>query len=134
MLRLEWAVLDRKWREQKNADADGILYEDDIDESQQFAPEQHMHVANYFEQHVNGLEPDEMMADAMAREEQRELDAMLSMLEPQATSQSGFRGMLRPTSPSMLSEDEYDDLFMDLASEEQQGSQELVCSGEMDMS
>lgn len=130
-------MLDRKWREQKNADADGILYEDDIDEFQQYAPEQQTHAAsaNYFAQHPHGLEPDEMMADAMALEEQRELDAMLSMLEPQATSsQSGFHGVPRPTSPSMLSEDEYDDLFMDLASEEQQGSQEFVCSGEMDMS
>lgn len=130
-------MLDRKWREQKNADADGILYEDDIDEFQQYAPEQQTYAAsaNSFAQHPNGLEPDEMMADAMALEEQRELDAMLSMLEPPATtSQGGFHGVPRPTSPSMLSEDEYDDLFMDLASEEQQGSQEFVCSGEMDMS
>ncbi|KAH7025795.1 uncharacterized protein B0I36DRAFT_351759 [Microdochium trichocladiopsis] len=166
VLRLEWAVLDRKWREQKDSDVDGILFEDDIDEFQQLTTGQHSTATRdgYYSAHTDSMEPDEMMADAMALEEQRELDAMLSLLEPErpmsmetATShaQSQSSGGERPNSPLMLSDDEYDDLFMDLASEEHVGgvgpggnggawpsfsqmshaaTQEFACSGEMDMS
>ncbi|KXJ87691.1 hypothetical protein Micbo1qcDRAFT_207888 [Microdochium bolleyi] len=157
VLRLEWAVMDRKWRQQKDADVDGILLEDDFeDEPQHFTVETPFGSANngsstYSRWGQASMEHDEeTMADAMALEEQRELDAMLSLLEPQ--SSSAPTETRRPPSPSMLSDDEYDDLFMDLVSEDQAGGngggggawpafaqptqddQDFVCSGEMDMS
>ncbi|KAJ1326291.1 hypothetical protein MN608_07738 [Microdochium nivale] len=157
VLRLEWAVLDKKRRQQKDADRDGILFEDDIEDEPQHSsiathPSFTTNENPFFSySHSAGMGNDEeMMADAMALEEQRELDAMLSLLEPQ--SSTAPTDAQRPPSPSMLSDDEYDDLFMDLVSEDHEAgrsgggawppfaqahhasSQDFVCSGEMDMS
>jgi hypothetical protein len=73
---------------------------------------------------------DEMMVDSHAREEEAELDAMLSMYEAPSSSQAPAR----PDSPCLSDDDDYDSLFMDLLSQQGQSSQDIVLSGEMDMS
>ncbi|KAI1211513.1 uncharacterized protein F4807DRAFT_458408 [Annulohypoxylon truncatum] len=121
-LKLEWSILDRQRREQKNADIDGIVFEDEIDdilELQRRQPEDQ--------------DPDEMMVDAMAQEEEAELNAMLSMLETHSSQPRA-----ETTSPTLVDDDDYDDLFMDLLSQQGQTShntnQGFASSGQMDMS
>lgn len=110
--KLEWCKMERQWRERKNADIDGIVSECEIDDIPEIMRE-------------SGS--DEMMVDDVAQEE-AELDAMLSMFESQSSSQAPAR----PNTPSLSDDEDYDCLFMDLLSQE--NDQNLVLSGEMDMS
>lgn len=76
-----------------------------------------------------------MMADAMALEEQQELDAMISMYESDMPSSaiSSQPPTARPNSLS-LSDDEYDDLFLDLVTQQEEINQDFASSSQMDMS
>lgn len=99
------------------------MFENDVDDIPEAPPERH------------GPFPDEddMMVDTHAMEEEAELEAMLSTYEGQTSNQPSQI----PESPT-LSDDEYDSLFMDLISQpghsQQQSSEDLVLSGQMDMS
>ncbi|KAI1341358.1 hypothetical protein F5Y15DRAFT_354251 [Xylariaceae sp. FL0016] len=117
-LKLEWAVLNRRWKQQKDSDVDGIVYENELDDIPEASRE--------------FLVPaDDDMVDAMAQEEEAEMDAMLSMLE--MGTDAGTRA--RPTSPMLSDEDEdYDALFRDILSQQESSSQGFVSSGQMDMS
>ncbi|KAI1100198.1 hypothetical protein F4804DRAFT_336476 [Jackrogersella minutella] len=115
-LKLEWSILDRQRREQKNADLDGMMFDDEIEdfpELQQEPPQ----------------DADDMMVDAMAQEEEEELNAMLSMLKTPSSRQPA-----RPSSPAIPDDEDYDHLFMDLLSQQERSSQGFVSSGQMDMS
>ncbi|KAI1389591.1 uncharacterized protein F4822DRAFT_398888 [Hypoxylon trugodes] len=118
-LKLEWSILDRQRREQKNADIDGIVFEDEIDD----IPE--------LQRQVPPENPDDMMmVDEIAQQEERELDAMLSMYEAQSTQTSQ---PFVPQSPAMSDDEDYDSIFMDLLSQ-QRSNQNFISSGQMDMS
>ncbi|KAK7755973.1 hypothetical protein SLS62_001915 [Diatrype stigma] len=121
-LKLEWSLLDRRRRERKNTDIDGLVYEDEIEDIPDLSAEALR----------STQDPDEMMVDTIAEAEERELNAMLSMLETQPSSQAP----LRHDSPSMSDDDDYDSLFMDLLCQQQQqsSSPQLVLSGQMDIS
>ncbi|RYP53843.1 hypothetical protein DL768_001294 [Monosporascus sp. mg162] len=121
-LKLEWSLLDRRRREMKNSDIDGLVFEDEIDD----IPELHAEAPG------PAQEADEMMVDAVMQEEEQELEAMLSMLEAQSSSQVPAR----PDMPSLSDDDDYDSIFMDLLSQQQQrsSSPDLVLSGHMDIS
>jgi hypothetical protein len=106
----------------RNADLDGIVFEDEIED----IPES---LGGDMSQ-----DPDDMMVDLMAQEEEQELDAMVSMFEAQS---SGSPPPARPESPSLSDDDDYDNLFMNLLSQQQQQqdcSQSIVSSGQMDTS
>ncbi|KAI1093124.1 hypothetical protein F5B19DRAFT_163748 [Rostrohypoxylon terebratum] len=122
-LKLEWSILDRQRREQKNADIDGIVFEDELDDILELQRPQ-------MEQQQD---PDEMMVDAMVQEEEEELNAMLSMLETHSSQAHG--GTMSST---LVDDDDYDDLFMDFLSQQDQGNQnanqQFASSGQMDMS
>ncbi|KAI0387016.1 hypothetical protein F5Y04DRAFT_275471 [Hypomontagnella monticulosa] len=116
-LKLEWSMLDRLRREQKDADLDGMVYEDEIEDIAEF------------QRHAD-QNPDDMMVDAIAQEEEEELNAMLSMLETHSSSQPPAE-----SKSSTLSDDEdYDDIFMDFLSQQDSSNQDLVSSGQMDVS
>lgn len=75
-----------------------------------------------------------MMVDSHAMEEQAELDAMLSAYEAENTERTPTERAESPT----LSDDEYDNIFMDMLSQDgrqpQQGGEDVDMSGEMDLS
>ncbi len=74
--------------------------------------------------------PEDMMVDVLAQEEEEELNAMLAMLE----TSSPPRERLQPSSPALSDDDDYDSIFMDLISQQESSSQGFVSSGQMDMS
>lgn len=106
----------------KNTDIDGFVFEDEIDD----IPELHAEASG------TAQEADEMMVDAVMQEEEQELEAMLSMLESQSSSQVPAK----PDTPSLSDDDDYDSIFMDLLSQQQQrsSSPDLVLSSHMDIS
>lgn len=100
-------------------DLDGILFEDEIEE----IPPEYSH-------EVQEEAADDMMVDAIAREEEAELDAMLSLLD----NSSSVQESRQPDVPSLSDDDDYDSLFMEILSQQKSGHDEFVCSGEMDLS
>ncbi|KAK6950767.1 hypothetical protein Daesc_007292 [Daldinia eschscholtzii] len=119
VLKLEWSKLDKLRREQKNADLDGMVFEDEIEDFAELKRE------------AMEENPDDMMVDAIAQEEQEELDAMLSMFEAQTQSSQPPVGT---ASPTISDEEDYDHLFMDFLSQQEQNGQDSISSGQMDMS
>ncbi|KAF2963731.1 hypothetical protein GQX73_g9847 [Xylaria multiplex] len=115
-LKLEWNILNKRRRQEKDMDIDGIVFERDLED----IPE-----------NPHGLheETDDMMVDAIAQEEEAELDAMLSFLDT-----SSMQVPRRPDTPSLSDDEDYDELFMDLLSQEGGDSDGFISSGQMDMS
>ncbi|KAI1395056.1 hypothetical protein F4819DRAFT_492853 [Hypoxylon fuscum] len=121
-LKLEWSMLDRQRRQQKDADLDGIVFEDEIEDIPEL-------------QRESPQNPDDMMVDAIAQEEEEELNAMFSMYEAQSSRLSQPSQPPMQTEPPALSDDEdYDDIFQDLLSQQEGSTQDLALSGQMDIS
>ncbi|KAI1495116.1 hypothetical protein F5X96DRAFT_203026 [Biscogniauxia mediterranea] len=118
-LKLEWATFNRQWRKQKDSDIDGFVFEDEL---------------NDIPQPPRETPDDEMMVDTMAQDEEQEMEAMISMLEADSFSHQPTRP--EPPSPSLSDDDDYDSIFRDLLSQQQQhsSSQNLVSFSQMDMS
>lgn len=69
---------------------------------------------------------DALMADVIAQQEANEVDALLSALEGQGQWQGQGHGD-RPDSPHFSDDDEdYDGLFMDLISRQQEDGQAII--------
>ncbi|KAI6080488.1 hypothetical protein F4821DRAFT_273807 [Hypoxylon rubiginosum] len=130
-LKLEWSILDRQRRQQKNADIDGMMFEDEIEDSPEL---QNM-----------SQNPDDMMVDAMAQEEEEEMDALLSMFEAQSRPFQSFQPFQpqqqqqpvgSPSYSALADDDDYDSIFRDLMSGQvdNRSSQGFASSGQMDMS
>jgi hypothetical protein len=114
--------VERRWREQKERELAGLTFADDVDELERLEREL---------QQPDG-EDDDMMVDAIAREEEEEIDAMVSMFQA-ASSQQQLPAPPDSANGYAFSDDEdYDSLFMDFVS--QDDSQDMACSGEMDIS
>ncbi|KAK7970291.1 hypothetical protein PG988_009364 [Apiospora saccharicola] len=130
ILKLEWSLLDRRRRQQKESDIDGFVFDDDIDEE---IPREAAAMTTG-DSRPPGDDIDDMMLDAMEQDE----DAMLSMYEAEALStQPQQRVPPRPDSPFMSDDEDYDNIFMDLLSRRQQETStphNFASSGEMDMS
>ncbi|TGJ78571.1 hypothetical protein E0Z10_g10192 [Xylaria hypoxylon] len=114
-LKLEWNVLNKQRRQEKDTDVDGFVFDAELDD----IPE------NPYELHE---ETDDMMVDAIAQEEEAELDAMLSLLNT-----SSLQVPRRPDTPLLSDDEDYDALFMDMLSQ-QGGDSDGFISGQMDMS
>ncbi|KAK8049973.1 hypothetical protein PG994_011703 [Apiospora phragmitis] len=135
VLKLEWSLLDRRRRQQKESDIDGFVFEDEIDQD---IPKEAAAMATGGDLHPPGEDIDDMMLDAMEQDE----DAMLSMYEAEALStqpQQPHQGAPpRSGSPFVSDDEDYDDIFMDLLSHRPQEfstpSHDFASSGEMDTS
>lgn len=114
-------MLDRQRRQQKNADLDGMVFEDEIEDIPELQYDASQHPDDML---------DDMMVDAMAQEEEEEMDAMLSMYE----AQSSQRPAGTPSSPVPSDDDDYDSIFRDLMSEQDRVGQDFALSGQMDIS
>ncbi|KAI1850582.1 hypothetical protein JX265_004292 [Neoarthrinium moseri] len=121
VLKLEWSALDRRRRQLKDSDIDGFVFEDELED----IPE--MPGAYVQDEPMDH----DMMVDSHAQDEEAELEAMLSAFESQSS-----RPPVRPDSPSLSDEDDYDSLFMDFLTQqdEPRNGQDIVLSGQMDMS
>ncbi|KAI1183133.1 hypothetical protein F5B17DRAFT_434899 [Nemania serpens] len=117
-LKLEWHVLNMQRRQEKELDIDGLVFDD---ETEEIAENQ---------RDVQMEETDDMMVDAIAREEEAELEAMLSLLD----TTSSLQVPRRPNTPSLSDDEDYDTLFMDMLSQQTDDRDELTLSGQMDMS
>ncbi|KAJ9156086.1 hypothetical protein NKR23_g861 [Pleurostoma richardsiae] len=120
LLKLEWFSMDREFRQAKNSDIQGIVSDAEIEDAARIRAEK-----------ANAMpyeDPDEMMADVLAQEEQAELDALISSMDQPPSAES----TQRPDSPHWSDDEDYDSLFRDFVSQE--GCESIVSSGQMDMS
>ncbi|XXH04308.1 hypothetical protein Hte_010722 [Hypoxylon texense] len=122
-LKLEWSMLDRQRRQQKNADLDGMVFEDEIEDISELQYDAHRQPDDTL---------DDMMVDAMAQEEEEEMDAMLSMYEAQSSQRPA--GIPSPLPQALSDDDDYDSIFRDLMSEQDRTSRDFALSGQMDTS
>lgn len=98
-------------------DLDGFVFEDEIEDIPE-NPNEMQH------------DTDDMMVDAIAQEEEAEVDAMLSLLDSRSSSQAP-----EPSYLTFLSDDEdYDALFMDIMSQQDGGNKAFASCSQMDMS
>lgn len=63
------------------------------------------------------LSIDEEMADEVAQQEEAEIEALLSMMETESTS-NNFEPYERPETPYGSDDEEYDHIFLDVIKEE----------------
>ncbi|KUI58572.1 hypothetical protein VP1G_05820 [Cytospora mali] len=143
LLKLEWFSLNKDLRQAKNADLDGIMFESDIEEAARVREEALSRpLAAIREAPEPNPAADEMMVDALEQEQLVELEALEALAasvpdgpideQPQWQQQ---RSQKPPDSPHWSDDDDYDELFMDYLSQEQQNqSQAHASSGEMDLS
>ncbi|KAK5632130.1 hypothetical protein RRF57_007844 [Xylaria bambusicola] len=116
-LKLEWHILDKQRRQEKEMDLDGFVYENELED----IPENPYELSQA---------ADDTMVDAMAQEEEAELDAMLSLLDTDSSSQLPRR----PDTPSLSDDENYDTLFMNMLSQQTDEGDGFISSGQMDMS
>jgi len=99
LLKLEWWSLNRELDEARRTDIHGMVSEAEIEDAAQTFGE------------PSRDDSDEMMVEFLAREEEAELDALLSMLPE--SSEPAFSGPTRPESPHWSDDEDYDTLFAD---------------------
>ncbi|KAK0651577.1 hypothetical protein B0T16DRAFT_489571 [Cercophora newfieldiana] len=117
LLKLEWWRLNRELRQAKESDIEGFVRVEDIEDEHPI--DQQAELETDF---------DSMMLDAMEQEEQAELEALLESL-PSETQTSPSR----PESMHFSDDEDYDSLFMELLSA-QQNSQPTTGSDDVEMS
>lgn len=107
LLKLEWQRLNREFKQAKESDIEGFIRIEDF-ENEPYVDEQA----------EDGMEDiDSMMVDALEQEEQAQIEALAALHSGESqTSQS------RPESMHFSDED-YDDLFMELLSAQEQNKQ-----------
>ncbi|KAJ2980832.1 hypothetical protein NUW58_g6841 [Xylaria curta] len=115
-LKLEWNVLNRRWKQERDLDLDGIIYNNELE----YIPETALEAQE---------DVDSMMANAMAQEEEAELDAMLSLLDTSSPQTPNY-----PDASSLSDDEDYDSLFMDILSHQDSGGDRFTPSGRMDTS
>ncbi|KAF9880891.1 hypothetical protein CkaCkLH20_01933 [Colletotrichum karsti] len=119
LLKSDWDRDVRRRFQAKQLEGDAIYSEADIEDAAALPQ-------NQVQQFPNDV--DDMMVDAIAQEEQQELDALLSSYSQSSSAQPSSQ-----TDPYNLSDDEdYDELFMSLVSAG--SSQPDASSQDMDMS
>lgn len=120
LLKLEWFSMDRDLRLAKNTDQEGVVSEAEIEDAAQLQEPP--------KQEAPPDDLDDMMVDVLEHEEEAEIDALISSMPTEPSSSNA----LRPDSPQWSDDEDYDALFMDFIS--QDDTQEIVSSGQMDMS
>lgn len=139
MLKLEWFSLNADLRQAKNAEYDGTIFESDIEDAARLREEVMRKPRTLDASPQAGVseEPgdedvdaDAMMVDMLEQVELAELEALVSTI----SEQSSTRNDKPPDSPRWSDDDEYDALFIDYLSQQQQQDQEMASSGDMDLS
>ncbi|KAL1865729.1 hypothetical protein Daus18300_007105 [Diaporthe australafricana] len=146
LLKLEWFSLNKDLQQAKNADLDGLVFESDIEEAarlrEEAAASNSAAVVPGRARGPSSADADEMMVDTFEqgqRAEVEEFEAMMASIpdgdaEGQQWAQQ-HEQLKPPDSPHLSDDDDYDALFMDYLSQEQQGpEQATTSSGEMDLS
>ncbi|ROW00806.1 hypothetical protein VMCG_06539 [Cytospora schulzeri] len=144
LLKLEWFSLNKDLQRAKNADLDGIVFESDIEEAARLR-EEAMSRSSFARREAPESNPgaDEMMVDALEQEQLAELEQLealeASILDGSVDERSRWQQQQRsqkpPDSPHWSDDDDYDELFMDYLSQEQQSQNQAPDpSGEMDLS
>ena len=136
MLRLEWSRLNNELRQQKEADLAVFGTDADIEEAVQLQEEVPPLDRSGLQQPEFNI--DDMMVDAIAREEEAEIEALLSsMPDGDGDREMGDgSGEGRPESVYFSDEEDYDALFMELSQQDEGAlSQEgMVSSQDTEMS
>ncbi|WYZ41443.1 hypothetical protein EsH8_V_000338 [Colletotrichum jinshuiense] len=125
LLKSDW---DRDVRQRyyaKQLEGDAVFSEADIEDA-----------ATLFLEHAHQIPEgvDDMMVDAIAQEEQEELDALLLSYDQSSEAQQPVQSSQRAQSDSfnLLDDDDYDALFMNMVSQE--STEPDMSSQQMDMS
>lgn len=109
----------------KQLEGDAVFSEADIEDA-----------ATLFLEHAHQIPEgvDDMMVDAIAQEEQEELDALLLSYDQSSEAQQPVQSSQRAQSDSfnLLDDDDYDALFMNMVSQE--STEPDMSSQQMDMS
>ncbi|KAI3400126.1 hypothetical protein diail_4357 [Diaporthe ilicicola] len=146
LLKLEWFSLNKDLQQAKNADLDGLVFESDIEEAarlrEEAAASSPAAVAPGIARGPSDSDADEMMLDTFEqgqRAEVEEFEAMMASIQDGGVDRQQWaqqHGQQKPPdSPQLSDDDDYDALFMDYLSQEQQGlGQSHASSGEMDLS
>lgn len=139
MLKLEWFSLNADLRQAKNAEHDGTIFESDIEDAARLREEvmskpralgASPQAGVSEEPGDEDVDADAMMVDMLEQVELAELEALVSTI----SEQSSTRNDKPPDSPRWSDDDEYDALFIDYLSQQQQQDQEMASSGDMDLS
>ncbi|KAL2758206.1 hypothetical protein ACRALDRAFT_1068608 [Sodiomyces alcalophilus JCM 7366] len=131
LLKSSW---DREMRQRiltKQLEGDAFFSEADIDDAAEILIQERQREGAQRE-HESHANADEMMVDEMVLQEERELEALLMSYNERPTTQPPQDGTQRPYSPSLSDDEDYDAIFMELASGTD--STEFVSSQQMDMS
>lgn len=148
LLKLEWFSLNKDLRQAKNADLDGLVFESDIEEAARLREQEEAAAAAgssaaapWGTAGPGNPDADEMMLDTLEREQRAEVEEYEAMMASIHDGGSGRQQRSQqheqkpPDSPHLSDDDDYDALFMDYLSQEQQGpGQASASSGEMDLS
>ncbi|KAI1820307.1 hypothetical protein F4861DRAFT_75282 [Xylaria intraflava] len=113
VLKLEWNALTKRWRREKDLDEDGFVLEDELEDIPEDLSEAQ----------------DEAEVDAIAAQEEAELNAMLSLLNTGSNPPAPGR----PDTTPLSDDEDYDALFMDMLSRHDDGGK-LTSAGQMDLS
>jgi hypothetical protein len=116
VLKLEWWRESRELRDAMDTDERGMLSEADIEDAAQLDGQ----ISK------DALDPDDMVADAIAQAEEAEMDTLLSSV-PEEPWSSGKR----LDSPHFSDDDEYDALFTDFILQE--SDQQAISSQDVAM-
>lgn len=141
--------MNKDLRQAKNADLDGLVFESDIEEAARLREEEAPAAASgssvaapWGQAGQSNPDVDEMMVDTMEREQRAEIEeyeAMVASIQngaPDGQQWGEQDERMPPDSPQLSDDDDdYDALFMDYLSQEQQGAGPAhASSGEMDLS
>lgn len=141
LLKLEWSSLNKDIQQARNADLDGVVFESDIEDAARLReevmrkpPTRALLEAIPEEAGIFDANADAMMVDMFEQEQEAELQALVSSMGAPSSSASAAPGPRPPVSPHWSDDDEYDELFVDFLSREQQGWHQAPESGDMDLS
>lgn len=127
LLKLEWWRLTRELRQQKESELANFVPTDaDIDDAARVQEET-------IPQQQPDMDMDDMMADAIAQEEEAELEALLSSM-PRDDMEMQIPDKKRPDSPPFSEDEDYDALFMDLLSRQGEAQGGVGQDGDTEMS
>ncbi|KAI2624061.1 hypothetical protein GGS21DRAFT_493975 [Xylaria nigripes] len=116
-LKLEWNVLNKRRRQEKDTDLDGFVFDDELED----IPKNPQQVQQ---------EADSIMVDVIAQQEEAELNATLSSL-----TTGSFTQELGRSENNLLSDDEdYDALFLEMLSQQDSHAGGLTSPNQMDLS
>jgi hypothetical protein len=128
LLKLEWHRLTRERQQAKEAEAahylGGALMDDADEEELQMMQQQY----------ARHQDMDALMADAIAQQEQADVDALVSALEEEGRWDGYGLDELQQQQQQFSDDEDYDGLFMDLIQQQQQQQEGMGGEEDVEMS